>query len=449
MNVRGIVQLSLDLWGLMFCLMALMCMVGRNGPERALGQALRELLGIAVCSQLCDALAWGFRGVNTPQGVFFTRVSNFGVFFSQAAMLVFAFEYLCALLHSRGITVKKLWHRLTYGIGGTVLLLLMANMFTEWLYAFDAQNRYYRTGGYPILIVLGLLGSGTMIAVLQQYSKYLSDGEWLAMTLLLLLPLVATGAQLFLYGISLSAFVNTVAILLLFVRHQVDEATRMVQQERSLQEARTRLLQAQMQPHFLFNSLTTIRALIRSDPDEAYYAVTEFSGYLRGLLKALNGQEKWTIVEELRTVEKYLLLEKRRFGDALRLEFSTENTDFMIPVLCLQPLVENAVKHGIRQKEGGGTVRVEGYPVEDGYMLLVKDDGAGFDVNNPPPAQGEGNHIGVENVRTRIQLLGGWMKIDSAVGVGTTVQMFLPKEEESAEEKKRKGRLHSEIYIGR
>lgn len=198
--------------------------------------------------------------------------------------------------------------------------------------------------------------------------------------------------------------------------------------EQQLEISRLELMNSQIRPHFIYNTLNSIRALIRLDPERAYQAVYDFSTYLRGNMHSLQEKELIPFQEELKHIRAYLNIEKLRMGDRLRWEFQIENSDFLLPHLAIQPLVENAVKHGIWKKQGEGTVRILEREEPGFHWILVADDGTGFD----PAAleeQEDTGHIGIRNIRLRIrEISGGTVEIESKPGKGTRVEVRIPRE---------------------
>jgi two-component system LytT family sensor kinase len=208
-------------------------------------------------------------------------------------------------------------------------------------------------------------------------------------------------------------------------------------------EAELRALRAQINPHFLFNALTTIAHLIQTAPDRALNTMMRLSGLLRSVLRS-SGQFV-TLGEELDLIQAYLDIESARFEDRLRIrvDVPTEFRNLEIPALILQPLVENSVKHGIARSIAGGEVRIGAriesaavsHTGEDALILTVTDTGAGA------PEQDflmEGKRgVGLENVERRIRLHGGdsaTLSIHSAPGRGTVAQIRLPLEADTSEE---------------
>jgi len=184
-------------------------------------------------------------------------------------------------------------------------------------------------------------------------------------------------------------------------------------------------LRARVSPHFLFNTLTTIAALTRTDPERAHDLVVDFAEYFRDSLA--QHAEFVSLDEELEHVEQYLRFEHARFGERLRVDFDIDPRARLapVPVLSVQPLVENAIGHGLGPKGGGGTVRISAHPNGDATEIHVSDDGVGF----VPGAPSRGNGIGMDNVNQRLIKLFGphsALRIHSAPGAGTRVAFSVP-----------------------
>lgn len=198
-------------------------------------------------------------------------------------------------------------------------------------------------------------------------------------------------------------------------------------QEMEIEKSQTAVLRSQIQPHFLFNSLTAIAQLCEKDPALAKEATITFSEYYRGNLRAIDYPEPIPFAQELEHLKMYLFIEQLRFGDSLHVVFDIETTDFRIPALTIQPLVENAVKHGVGAKEEGGTVEISVKERSDGVRIIIRDDGVGFDPN--AISNQDRQHVGLENVKKRLLLMcDSTLRIQSAPGEGTTITISLPKE---------------------
>ena len=187
------------------------------------------------------------------------------------------------------------------------------------------------------------------------------------------------------------------------------------------------IMLSQIRPHFLYNSLGAIRDLC--DAQEAKEAVDQFSLYLKGNMDALNTGGTIPFLAELEHTKAYLELEQLRFMDALRVEYDIACTDFELPTLTLQPIVENAVRHGARGAEQDvGTVKIATREYPDRWKIIVTDDGPGFDPENPRPKNDGRTHIGIRNVRERLKSVsGGELRIESRPGKGTVATLVIPK----------------------
>lgn len=183
---------------------------------------------------------------------------------------------------------------------------------------------------------------------------------------------------------------------------------------------------SQIQPHFLYNALGSISTLCDLDPAQARDATDHFAEYLRMNLESMERFSPIPFERELNHIHTYLWLETMRFGDKLRVTYDIRTTDFQIPALSVQPLVENAVKHGICAREQGGSILLSTQEQENDYIITVEDDGVGFDVYKEKQ---DGNlHMGIQNVRSRLNLMvGGTLSIDSRPDHGTTARITIPK----------------------
>jgi two-component system sensor histidine kinase LytS len=194
-------------------------------------------------------------------------------------------------------------------------------------------------------------------------------------------------------------------------------------------EAELRALRAQINPHFLFNALTTIGYLIQTSPKKAVETLLTLSGLLRSVLKSSG--EFVTLGEELSVVEAYLDIERARFEDRLHVSIDVDESTrgLRIPALILQPLVENAIKHGIARSIAGGTIRITAR-VEDALILTVVDTGADHD-RGTAFDQTSRRGVGLENVQRRLSCYGGSdasLSVRSEAGKGTIVEIRYPVE---------------------
>jgi signal transduction histidine kinase len=199
-----------------------------------------------------------------------------------------------------------------------------------------------------------------------------------------------------------------------------------LQTERKLTESRISILLSQIQPHFLYNALAVISRLCDKDPAEAKKATINFSNYLRANMNLLERREPIPFENELNHTIGFLNLEKAMYGEALKVIYDIQIKNFTLPALTMQPIVENAIKHGIGKKEGGGTVTISTKETDSDYLVIIIDDGAGFEQEKIAD-DGE-QHIGIKNVRLRLSAqCGGSLEIKSEIGTGSSVTISIPK----------------------
>ena len=197
-----------------------------------------------------------------------------------------------------------------------------------------------------------------------------------------------------------------------------------------LQESRISIMLSQMQPHFIFNTLNTIYHLCEIDPEVARSTINSFSTYLRNNIDNLERSEMIHFEKEMSFVKAYLDIEKVRFDDELQITFDTAVTNFKLPVLSVQPIVENAIKHGTSKKKGVSTLCISTRETDTHYEIEIRDTGVGFDTAQY--ASDEQKHIGIRNVRQRLaHLCDGTLTIESVIGEGTTALIKIPKKEET------------------
>jgi len=193
-------------------------------------------------------------------------------------------------------------------------------------------------------------------------------------------------------------------------------------------EQRVQIMLTQIRPHFLYNSLTVIQELCRTNPEQAENATIRFAKYLRGNMDALQSNAPIPFAEELEHTREYLALEQMRFEDKLTVRYDIQCEAFSLPALTLEPIAENAVRHGVRgNSDGKGEVAIAAKETPGCYEITVTDTGPGFDPEQPPQDQ-EHSHIGLRNVRERLtQMCGGALNIASVPGKGTCVTISIPK----------------------
>ena len=311
-------------------------------------------------------------------------------------------------------------------------LLVVLSFFNGLLFYVDENGIYHDGSAYYIVNIFDYITLIVEFFLVLHYRKILSNNAFYAMLSFSFLPLIS----MFLvpYWTPTPTYMTTTLsllfILLLFhgeVTRQLLEKERILAEtERQLADKRIAMALSQLKPHFLYNVLNSIYYLCDKNPSVAQEAVNYFSEYLRNNMASIEKKNMIPFDEELKHIESYLNLEKIRFKD-LKIKYDIKVSSFMCPPLSVQPLVENAVKHGIAKKKEGGVVVISTLMLNDSYVIKVSDNGVGF----VPNSYSDGKlHIGISNVRERIMnMAGGTLTISSELGVGSQAMITLPKKE--------------------
>lgn len=439
MSTVNIIQTTMEFWSAFF---VLICTVGvyhgrKNEPKRS--RFLLVLLVLDSLLLISDGFALIYDGVNTPIGILATHVGNYMVFVIPPLMVPIITMYMIVLVRYNGQIPRYTFLGAITAVAVLDILVISGSQITDFLYVFDANNVYHRSRGYIVVSLLGLVMVAMLLIGTIYHRKHMSKYEFWTLMGYEFLPLISNIIQLLHYGLSLNNIAITIALTLVYLNHQLEKSNRLARQQRLIAEHQIALAEkdaalarqqtilsiSQMQPHFIFNSLGSIEQLCRMDPEKAADATHHFAVYLRRNLNSMSSTDLSPFETELEHVRTYVWLEKMRFGDELDYREELGVKEFRLPVLTIQPLVENAIKHGMMSKEGllHVTLRTE---EKDGQVVIsIIDDGSGFDTSHPTDNR---THVGLTNVRNRIRdLMNGALTIDSTPGAGSTVTITLPK----------------------
>ena len=210
-----------------------------------------------------------------------------------------------------------------------------------------------------------------------------------------------------------------------------DASKQLQEAKEELRLSRVKNFNSQMQPHFLYNVLSSIQEIIYDDPEYASRLIGSFTVHLRGTIRAMSSDNPISFSEELKNIKAYVEIEKMRLTDRLNVSYDIGVQDFMVAPLCIQPLVENAIKHGIYKKgEAGGSLSLRSHETESAWIVRVIDDGVGFDYDKvlEEVEIGKRDSTGLKNLKFRLEkLMGARLEIKSKPGKGTEVTVTIPK----------------------
>ena len=305
-------------------------------------------------------------------------------------------------------------------------LIYLTAFFTDIAFTIDAQNHWHRGPlGTTVHIV-----SGILLVYLSYLSVKQCYKERKIESILPLLNIGIVGATILLdwfaaVNAPISFLTDGVVVCSVFYYNWLHLRFVRERERDMLRGQNVKLMLSQIQPHFIYNSLSSISELCETDPKQAQQLTDDFADYLRYNFTALTTEKLIAFEKQLEQVGFYLNIEKTRFGDRINIVYDTQTLHFDLPTLTVQPLVENAVRHGICKRPHGGTVTIKSYETHDEYVVQIIDDGVGFDVNTIPK---DGKvHVGIDNVKTRLSYFGDTLEVSSKIGEGTTATIKVPK----------------------
>lgn len=418
------INLAIELAGLVLCALGsvLACAVGtleKNTKKYFL------LFFIALfVNTICNMTGQILRGMSGSGIRAALYIANYGEFALTICITIISTKLLLSLIDK-----EKKWKKLNIIIWSYFcfeIALLTISQFTGLYYIIDANNVYHRANGYFISIILSELVVLFNIALIIKYRKSLSRTEKIAFGIYFAVPFVATVIQGFIYGIYFTLFSEIFSALTMFIFILTEQTREYYRKKQENLEMKTAVMLSQIQPHFLYNTLNNIYRLCKGN-EEAQTAVLYFSNFLETNMHSLEEHKPVPFSTEREHTEKYIHLRKLSMGEYLSAVFDCEEEGFFIPSLTVQPLVENAIKHGIGKQYEGGTVTIRTRRGKDAFIVTVEDDGVGFDTSKE--ITDKEKHIGIKSVRERLlAMVGGTLDIQSEIGKGTVCTITIPFE---------------------
>lgn len=398
------------------------------------------ILIIQMLLLVSDALIWVLLYDPTADKIPLVKILTLMTDF-MTVTLTAVYAYLITHYITQRKNISFAFPRTVSAICGMVLILWVLCLFNDWYIWYEKDGSQHEGPLYPVIWILGILLLISCVLYTLWHRKALGRRDTWILSTYGIFPLVGDLIEPY-WPVTPLLLAPTLSLVLMYVVLHTQQLHRAVEQdlqlaqlnmklskqEAELSESRIHIMLSQIQPHFLFNALSSISVLCEKDPLKAQTALSDFSDYLRGNLDSLRRAAPVPFSKELKHVKTYLALEKMRFEEELQVVYDIEAEGFLLPALTVQPLVENAVKYGVGKKPGGGTVTISTREQEDGYLITVADDGIGYD---PAKSKNDGRtHIGIDNVRSRLAaMVGGHLTIESKVGEGTLAIIQIPKGE--------------------
>ncbi len=424
MSQMVMANIALDMVSIVLSLIPVVYLLGGSRYRQRLNQ---YFLGVCISNILMvigDLADWIIRDATAPSMKMVVSLFSMLFYVASAFVLYFFGRYIIEYLKITDRAKKGYLAAVTVVCGIQVLFAVISPFTGAFFYVTDAG---YQRGELFLISQLVPLFCYILFTVLViLYRKRLAWREVVFFLLYIFVPLGGGATQMFLRGVAVVNIGVALALLFILVNIQFEHELLIKRQEKELTEERMDIMLSQIQPHFLYNSLTAIRRLCDRDPQQAKAAITDFSMFLRANMDSLSSRAPIPFEQELSHTRHYLALEQQRFQARLQVVYDIGCEDFSVPPLTLQPIVENAVRHGVLRREEGGTVTISTKDTATAYVITVADDGVGF---QPDTAAESRSHIGIENVRSRLAALcGGTLDIQSMADAGTIVTITIPKE---------------------
>lgn len=331
--------------------------------------------------------------------------------------------------------IRKIFTGKGRKIAGIITAVLGVSNGVALFFSFTNKIDFYDTSGY-LAIVQGIASLVLLWLCIQEYRQRKKENRVMLISNMILLlavcmELVNARMNLWTSGIVVKTIFSLSFVFHLFrtikiVTTNHKDAGRVRELSDELKNSRVVLAMSQIRTHFIFNILTAISGMCEYDPKKADEVLIRFSRYLRNNIDIMQEDGLETFSKSMEHLEDYIVLEQLRFDNRLHFVKQFEVTNFKLPPLILQPIVENSIKHGLFPKPEGGTITLQTQVRDDDIEIIIMDDGVGYDVNEMKKEES----VGLDNVRFRLKyMVKGRMNIESSPGNGTKVTIIIPHKE--------------------
>lgn len=326
--------------------------------------------------------------------------------------------------------------RIVFALWCTYLVLVEIAQFTTCFYYITPDNIFYRGPWHPLLslplILIKLINMATLICSRRHLTRkyfYAFLIYLVPMTIIMIIHTFVYVIHYIAIGIVLCSFTMYIIILTDQIeqymsqqREIASQQQKIALQQQELARQRSSVMVLQMRPHFIFNTMMSIYSLCNQDPQKARHVILDFTVYLRKNFTGIASGHTIPFTEELEHTRAYLAVEQAQFEESLFVDYDIPHTHFRIPALTLQPIVENAVKHGLDPCSSPLHIVIRTQDTDRGNEIVVEDDGPGFE-----PADDDEPHIALTNIRQRLEMMcNGELTITSSGNSGTIVTIIIP-----------------------
>lgn len=425
-----------EMWGALFCILASVYLfLGRTVMKkeyRAL--AILELtVGIVLAS---DGLAWYYRGAPGEFAHGMVAFSNYVTFLMNPIIPVFISVYMIL-----SVSEGKKDYSVFYAISAIAIfaeIMLLLSQRSGYIYNIDPVTNIYERGrGFIAWSFIIMSEVVICIAYLTYKRKKIEKSRFIAVLAFIVFPVIAAGVQVFVYGYSLYNLACLISALGMLAQAIDDNSKNLLKQqvlistkESELSNLRNKIVLAQIQPKFIYTTLDYAGELCERDTDSAKKLISWLSKYIKGNTVFPEKEEMIAFSDELEHAKTFLEIEKVVLEDIFDVEYDIMEKEFELPALTLQPVVENAIRHGIGKLAPGtkGNIKISTYRGNGYIKIEVKDNGVGFDTGKiMDESEQESKMRGLKNVEERLRIMeNAEMHVKSYPGRGTTVEIIVP-----------------------
>ena len=392
-------------------------MPGMNRWNRRFFTALFTVLLLLMGAFLVDLIVYEFRDMALAEQI--------DVYFQYLLVSLPMPMFTGYLLHLCGEDLRKsTLFRLVIGLWGIYFILLGLAQCTTFLYYVTPDNEFIRGSWHPLLVApLAAIMLLNLAGVIRRRNR-LPDKYYVAFLIHLLPMTVATLIHAVIYVPLLVVFGLSFSMLSMFGIILCDQIEQYMRQQREIAHQRASIMVLQMRPHFIFNTMMSIYYLCAQDSQKAQQVTLDFTSYLRKNFSAIASENTIPFANELEHTRAYLAVEQVQFEDSLFVEYDTPHIRFRVPPLTLQPIVENAVKHGMDPDSAPLCICIRTRETDAGHEITVEDNGPGFAQANMDESE---PHIALANIQQRLEIMcGGTLTVMPREGGGTVVKITLP-----------------------
>lgn len=436
---------SLEICGGIFCLICIFMLTAMRGYGSGRAKLLVALF--AACSVWCflSSAADMLEGNGTDRAYYPVRVVFFAVWFMYFVQTALTALYIREIMNEDlnqlpdDKAASALRERIGYGMyislgicAVGVFLLIISQIFNIFYY-FDNNNSYVRYTPSIVPELVPVISAVYFLALTAPLFRHIRKESKVAVVYSFTAIAGAFLLGSFFRKIPFALFASLTICLFFFtgcIRDCLNDVRikeeAIIRKDAAIAEQRARIMQSQIRPHFIFNSLLAIKQLCLEEPRRASEALQHFSTFLRANLEALTDEKPVPISREIECIKEYVALEQSDPSGRFLVNYDISFEDFKVPLLSVEPMVENAIRHGVASKKSGGVVTIRTFKEGDKAVVTVEDNGSGY--GSETAQQAKHRSVGIQNVRDRLSLIcGGELSIVNT-GNGTIVRITVPCE---------------------